>query len=105
MIESKTVINMRKTGKRLQKYAKAHGYSVKDIQRYLGLSCPQSVYRWYKGRILPSIDNLLKLSELFHVHMEELIVKESASSEINLHYQGCGLFERRMIEYYKRLVA
>lgn len=75
MISSKTSIDMMETGKRLKKLAQRSGYSVKDIQKYLGLSCPQPVYRWYKGVILPSVDNLLRLSELYHVHMEELLVK------------------------------
>ncbi len=76
MIECKTIIDMEKTGNNLRKYAYENGYSVKDIQQYLGLSCPQPVYRWFKGIILPSVDNLLRLSELFHVHMEDLLVKQ-----------------------------
>lgn len=69
MISSKISINMTETGKHLKKLARRNGYSVKDTQQYLGLSCPQPVYRWYKGVILPSVDNLLRLSELYHVHM------------------------------------
>ena len=70
MNESKTSIDMMRTGLKLQRLARQNGYSVKDIQKYLCLSCPQPVYRWYKGSILPSVDNLLRLSELFHIHME-----------------------------------
>ena len=80
MNESKASIDMKRTGLRLQRLARQNGYSVKDIQKYLCLSCPQPVYRWYKGTILPSVDNLLRLSELFHVHMEELLVKEYYST-------------------------
>jgi transcriptional regulator with XRE-family HTH domain len=72
---SNTSINIEKTGKKLKNLASCYGYSVKDIQEYLGLACPQPIYRWYKGIILPSIDNLLRLSELYHLHMEELLVK------------------------------
>lgn len=73
---SNTRIDMKLTGKKLSYLAKLRGYSVKDIQEYLGLACPQPVYRWYKGIILPSVDNLLRLSELFGVHMEELLVTD-----------------------------
>lgn len=79
MKASETSINIRKTGIRLKYLAKCNGYSVKDIQEYLGLCCPQSIYRWYKGKILPSIDNLLRLSELYDMHMEELLVKDNAN--------------------------
>ena len=51
MNENKTSIDMRRTGLKLQRFARQNGYSVKDIQKYLRLSCPQPVYRWYKGSI------------------------------------------------------
>lgn len=73
---SNTRIDMKLTGKKLSNLAKLHGYRVKDIQEYLGLACPQPVYRWYKGIILPSVDNLLRLSELFGIHMEELLITD-----------------------------
>lgn len=50
------------------------GYSIKEIQNMLGLECPQSVYRWLKGRSMPSIDNLYMLSQILDVHMEDLLV-------------------------------
>lgn len=75
IIEIKSIIDMKMTGQRIKQIAEMKGYNVKELQKYLGLSCPQPVYRWYKGLILPSVDNLLKMSELFGVHMEELLVK------------------------------
>lgn len=108
MIESKTTIDMEKTGKKLQRYTKEFGYSVKDIQHYLGLSCPQPVYRWYKGVILPSVDNLLRLSELFHVHMEDLLVGKNEvveSPDYRIEEQNRELLLRRMKVYYVKLSA
>ncbi len=69
-------IDMKQTGNKLKQYMNVAGLSVKDIQEYLHLSCPQPVYRWMKGSILPSVNHLLMLSELFEVHMEELLVKK-----------------------------
>lgn len=99
MLTSKTTIDMEKTGRNLQKYANNNGYSVKDIQQYLGLSCPQSIYRWFKGGILPSVDNLLRLSELFSVHMEELIVKTSCRNI----YTDCSAWETDSILLIQRV--
>ncbi len=108
MNESKTSIDMMRTGLKLQRLARQNGYSVKDIQKYLCLSCPQPVYRWYKGSILPSVDNLLRLSELFHIHMEELLVKEHSDNM----FEGFASIEndsmafcKRMKAYYMLLVA
>ncbi|MBQ9156219.1 MAG: helix-turn-helix transcriptional regulator [Eubacterium sp.] len=108
MFESKTVIDMEMTGNNLRKYANAFGYSVKDIQQYLGLSCPQPVYRWFKGKILPSVDNLLRLSELFHVHMENLLVKQHAQCGYEYYSsteENSFLFLKRMQAYYSLMAA
>ena len=105
MISSKTSIDMMETGKRLKKLAQRSGYSVKDIQKYLGLSCPQPVYRWYKGVILPSVDNLLRLSELFHVHMEELLVKAGYVLSYDVEKMNEKNLEKRVRAYYYKLAA
>lgn len=97
-------IDMKMTGLRLKRLISNAGYTVKDIQNYLHLSCPQPVYRWYKGLILPSVDNLFMLSELLNVHMEELLVKKT--SEIITYDVVCFHNERsiaRCMEYSKRL--
>ena len=40
-------INMEKTGALIKGKVVEQGYTVKDIQNYLQLSCPQPVYRWF----------------------------------------------------------
>ena len=67
-------IDLEQTGTKLKSMIKAAGYDVKYIQQYLHLSCPQSIYRWFKGKILPSVEHLSALSILLGVHMEELLV-------------------------------
>ena len=49
---------------------------MKDIQRILQLSCPQPIYRWFKGQILPSVDHLYVLSRVLNCHMEELLAEK-----------------------------
>ena len=102
MNESNVSIDLRRTGLKLQRLARQNGFSVKDIQKYLCLSCPQPVYRWYKGSILPSVDNLLRLSELYHVHMEELLVKkysEDLFEDILLYPNDRQMLYRRLKAY------
>lgn len=67
-------INMKKTGLLLKQKMEQAGYSVKDIQKLLMLSCPQPIYRWFKGQVLPSVDHLYVLSIILRVHMEDLLV-------------------------------
>lgn len=72
-------IDQVKTGIKLKIMLKAAGYDVKYIQEYLHLSCPQSIYRWFKGKVLPSVDHLCALSKLLNVHMEDLLVLQGES--------------------------
>ena len=69
-------IDMKKTGILLKYRIEKAGYTVKDIQKILQLSCPQPIYRWFKGMILPSVDHLYVLSRLLKVHMEDLLVPQ-----------------------------
>ena len=71
-----TNIDMIRTGKKIKKCIHAAGYTVNEVQRYLQLACPQPIYRWFKGRILPSLEHLFMLSKLLGVHMEDLIVSK-----------------------------
>lgn len=70
-------INMLKTGQRLKKLIFEKGFTVKDIQNHLQLSCPQPVYRWMRGEILPSVDHLYVLSKVLGVHMEDMLVPKN----------------------------
>ncbi len=67
-------IDQEKTGRKIKEMLLAEGYDAKYLQEYLQLGGPQSVYRWFQGRMVPSIDNLLAISDLLGVHVEELLV-------------------------------
>ena len=81
MSRDNIVIDMEETGNRLRNIAGKRGYEVKDIQKFLQLECPQSIYKWYRGESLPSLDNLYKLSKLYETSMENLIVEKAGSRE------------------------
>ena len=48
--------------------------TVKDIQMNLGFTTPYPVYKWINGVNMPNLDNLIALSFLFGVTMDEIIV-------------------------------
>ena len=62
------------TGQILKNNIKKCGYTVREIQKLLNLSCPQPIYRWMRGRTMPSLDNLYMLSSILGVHMEDLLL-------------------------------
>lgn len=46
---------------------------VKDIQKACGLTSRQAVYNWFERRCMPSIDNLIILSSLLDVKLDDII--------------------------------
>lgn len=92
-------VDLARTGAMLKDQIQSAGYTVKDIQQYLMLSCPQPIYRWYSGKILPSVNHLYAISRLLGVHMEELIVAKTLSATEEK-FLAC---EKRMLAYWKVL--
>ena len=98
-------IDMMATGRHIRSLIMKAGYSVGDIQRILGLSCPQPVYRWFQGRVLPSIDHLYKLSMLLEVHMENMLVTAPPEFALFLWQFDAQKTARRFEAYSERMVA
>ena len=74
-------INMKKTGARIEALRRRCGYTVKELQEAMEpISC-QAIYKWERGKTLPSVDNLVILSELFRVPVDQLIVREISSEQ------------------------
>lgn len=67
-------IDMKLTGRRLKSLCDRRKITVKTIQKELYIGSFQSVYAWFAGKTLPSLDNMYRLSRLLHVPMEEIIV-------------------------------
>ena len=70
------VINLKGTGSNIEKCRRDAGLSVRDLQTYFGFEYPQAIYKWQHGECLPTVDNLLALSRILEVRMEDLLVYE-----------------------------
>lgn len=68
------VIDLRQTGRNIEQLRRNAGLSVRALQDYFGFEYPQAIYKWQHGECLPSVDNLLALSRLLDVPIEELLV-------------------------------
>ncbi len=80
-------INMIETGLNIKALREQNGYSVRDLQEAMGFATTQAIYKWQQGATLPSIDNLLALSVLFHVRIEDILVCDipAAITHISAH--------------------
>ena len=68
-------ISMELTGKWLQTLCRLHGLRARDLQVKLSLASVQSVYDWFHGRTLPSLENLCALAQLLDCPVEELLIE------------------------------
>ena len=66
-------IDMVGTGENIMRLRVQNGYSVKDIQDVFGFATPQAIYKWQRGMALPTIDNLMVLAMVFHVHVDDIV--------------------------------
>ncbi len=106
--ESYQNIDLKETGRRLKDMLLASGLTVQELQRRLHLSCPQPIYRWFRGQVLPSVDHLYMLSILLGVHMEELLVSKGPrfSQDMDVwNRESCRRMTDRVCEYFQRLHA
>lgn len=69
-------INMVATGQNIARLRKANGLSVRELQDIFGFATPQAIYKWQHGTALPTVDNLVVLAAVFHVHIDEILVIE-----------------------------
>ena len=70
------MINLTGTGKKIKEAVKESGYTTTEIMGYMGMRHTKSIYAWYRGECLPTLENISALSVLLGVSINELIVYE-----------------------------
>ena len=63
---------------KISEYRKMKGITQKDFAEKLGISAG-NLCEWEKGRIEPSINALIKMSELLDISVDELLGKENVA--------------------------
>lgn len=67
-------IQQKETGENIRRLLKTNGYTAKDVQEVMGFENPQAVYKWLSGKSLPNLENLLILSKLLNISIENILV-------------------------------
>ena len=73
-------------GKKIQKYRKELGLSQEELAQKLLVS-RQTISLWEKDQTVPTIDNLMRLKEIFRVTVDEILGFETAEIKPNEAYQ------------------
>lgn len=76
------VIDQVKTGKNIKKISKEKGFSTDMLKNILGLSDKSNVYKWFRGEVLPTVDNLLVMSILFGVTVNDLVITKNIKKAV-----------------------
>lgn len=67
-------IDMVATGNNISRLREQAGMSVRDLQTIFGFATPQAIYKWQNGISMPTVDNLIVLSVVLNVTVEDIIV-------------------------------
>ena len=67
------VIDLAGTGRSIERHRRQAGLTVRDLQTYFGFEYPQAIYKWQHGDSLPTVDNLVALSVIFAVPIDEIV--------------------------------
>ena len=67
-------IDMIKTGQNIIRLRQQKGLAVKELQDIFGFATPQAIYKWQHGTAIPTVDNLVVLSAVFGVPLDDLLV-------------------------------
>ena len=69
------VIDPKATGENILRRRLEMGYTVSEVQEYLGFATVQAIYHWQHGQNLPSLENMYALSVLLEKPVNELVAE------------------------------
>ena len=69
-------VNLKRTGKLLKQLREENHLKVSDLRDFFGFDYPNAIYDWEKGLKLPNISNLIALSMLYEVSIDELLLSD-----------------------------
>lgn len=93
------IINAKKTGKNIYKFCKRKGITANKIREFMSFACNQTVYRWFHGQALPSLDNFYALSVLLGVSVERLLVNDSGVIPVPVKEECFFMCKERLLIY------
>lgn len=57
---------------KLKELRKAHHLKQTDVSAHMGFTGEERISRWERGQALPSLQNIIKLTQLFKVKPEDI---------------------------------
>ena len=79
----KPVLDLEATGAKIKTLMKQRGITPRQLQILLDFPYVQTVYNWYAGKNMPTIDNLVVLAQILGVTMDDIVVTRMVEMEID----------------------
>ena len=79
----KPVLDLEATGAKIKTLMKQRGITLRQLQILLDFPYVQTVYNWYAGKNMPTIDNLVVLAQVLGVTMDDIVVTRMVNVEID----------------------
>lgn len=79
----KSVLDLEGTGTKIKTIMKDKGITARELQIIMDFPYVQTIYNWFAGKNMPTIDNLIVLAKILAVPMDDLIVTNLVETEID----------------------
>ena len=70
------------TGAKIKTLMKQRGITPRQMQLILNFPYVQTIYNWFAGKNMPTIDNLVVLAQVLEVAMDDIIVTRMVEVDI-----------------------
>ena len=79
----KPVLELAATGAKIKTVMKDKGITARELQIIMDFPYVQTIYNWFAGKNMPTIDNLVVLAKILAVPMDDLVVTSLVETVID----------------------
>lgn len=79
----KPVVNLCETGSNIKFLMQQANISARQLQTVMNFPYIQTIYNWTRGINLPTVDNLIVLSKIFGVSINEILVTDMVEVSVD----------------------
>ncbi|MCI6808820.1 MAG: helix-turn-helix domain-containing protein [Spirochaetia bacterium] len=79
----KPVLDLEATGTKIKTIMKQKGVTPRRLQLIMDFPYVQTIYNWFAGKNMPTLDNLVVLAQVLGVTMDDIVVTKMIDFEID----------------------
>ena len=79
----KPVLDLEGTGTKIKTLMKLRGVTPRQLQLIMDFPYVQTIYNWFAGKNMPTLDNLVVLAQILGVTMDDIVVTRMVEMEID----------------------